>query len=53
MLKCLEMIFKVFVLGKCMALSTEAMQGEWPDDVGKWKVILRQKTACFIAWLPI
>jgi cation diffusion facilitator CzcD-associated flavoprotein CzcO len=43
--KYLEKVCDVFDLRKYMTFNTEVIRAEWQDDVGKWKVTLRQKTA--------
>ena len=41
----LEKVCEVFDLRKYMTFNTEAVRAEWQDDIGKWRVTLRQKTA--------
>lgn len=43
--KYLEKVCDVFDLRKYMTFNTEATRAEWKDDVGKWKVTLRQTTS--------
>ncbi|CAN9091603.1 unnamed protein product [Alternaria alternata] len=43
--KYLEKVCDVFDLRKYMTFNTEATRAEWQDDVGKWKVTLRQTTS--------
>lgn len=43
-LKYLEKVCDVFDLRKYMTFNTEVIRAEWQDDVGKWKITLRQKT---------
>ena len=43
--KYLEKVCDVFDLRKYITFNTEATRAEWKDDVGKWKVTLRQTTS--------
>jgi cation diffusion facilitator CzcD-associated flavoprotein CzcO len=43
--KYLEKVCDVFDLRKYMTFNTEVIRAEWKDDVGKWRVTLRQTTA--------
>ncbi|KAJ4321385.1 hypothetical protein N0V94_002922 [Neodidymelliopsis sp. IMI 364377] len=42
--KYLLKVVEVFDLRKYMTFNTEVVRSEWQDDIGKWKVSLRQKS---------